>query len=42
MGLTITWRVIRALGGKITVDSEAGVGTMFTVRLPAVAAAAAA
>ncbi|MCB9740065.1 MAG: response regulator [Deltaproteobacteria bacterium] len=42
MGLTITWRVVRALGGKIAVDSEAGVGTMFTVRLPAARPAAAA
>jgi signal transduction histidine kinase len=34
MGLTITWRVVRALGGKITVESEPGRGTSFMVRLP--------
>jgi signal transduction histidine kinase len=35
LGLTITWRVVHALGGKIVVDSEPGKGTLFTVRLPA-------
>lgn len=34
MGLTITWRVVRALGGKITVESDLGRGTSFMVRLP--------
>jgi len=35
MGLTITRRVLKGLGGKITVESTAGVGTKFTVRVPA-------
>ena len=34
MGLTITWRVVQALGGKITIESEPGAGTCFRVTLP--------
>jgi signal transduction histidine kinase len=34
LGLTIAQRVARALGGAITVQSELGVGTVFTLRLP--------
>ena len=34
MGLTITWRVVHALGGTITVRSDEGEGTEFVVRLP--------
>lgn len=35
MGLTITWRVVRALGGTIKVDSRPGEGAEFTLALPA-------
>ncbi len=35
MGTTITWRVVNALGGKISIDSELGQGTTFRVTLPA-------
>ncbi len=35
MGLTITWRVVRALGGAIKVDSSPGGGTEFVLTLPA-------
>ncbi len=35
MGLTITWRVVRALGGAIKVDSNPGQGTEFVLTLPA-------
>lgn len=34
MGLTITWRVVRAMNGDIQVSSEPGQGTRFTVRVP--------
>ena len=34
MGLTITWRVVRAMGGDIQVSSEPGQGTRFVVRVP--------
>lgn len=34
MGLTITWRVVQALGGKISIESEPGAGTCFRVVLP--------
>lgn len=34
MGLTITWRVVHALGGTIAVRSDEGAGTEFIVRLP--------
>lgn len=37
LGLTIAQRVARALGGAITVQSEVGVGTTFTLRVPSAA-----
>jgi signal transduction histidine kinase len=36
LGLSIAHWVAKAHGGEITVESEVGVGTTFTVRLPAV------
>jgi len=36
LGLSITYRLCQLLGGSINVDSVLGVGTTFTVRLPAV------
>jgi signal transduction histidine kinase len=38
MGLTIAQRVARALGGSINVQSELGVGTVFTLRVPCLVA----
>jgi PAS domain S-box-containing protein len=35
LGLTISRRFCRMMGGDIVVESEEGVGSMFTVRLPA-------
>ena len=40
MGLTITWRVVRAMGGDIQVSSEPGEGTRFTFRVPQLSEAA--
>ncbi len=40
LGLYITRRVIEDLGGSIDVDSQVGVGTCFTLRLPLVGAPA--
>lgn len=37
LGLTIAQRVARALGGSIGVQSELGVGTVFTLRVPSLA-----
>ncbi|MDZ4371738.1 MAG: CHASE2 domain-containing protein [Phenylobacterium sp.] len=34
LGLAISRRLARAMGGDLTVDSELGVGSRFTVRLP--------
>ncbi|HYQ16579.1 MAG TPA: hybrid sensor histidine kinase/response regulator, partial [Polyangiaceae bacterium] len=34
LGLTIVQRVVRALGGSVNVQSELGVGTVFTLRVP--------
>lgn len=36
LGLAVTRRVVEQMGGKITVETEAGVGSCFTVRLPRV------
>lgn len=36
LGLTVTRRLARLLGGDVTVESEAGQGTVFTVRIPGV------
>lgn len=34
VGLTITYKIIRDMKGKISVHSEQGVGTIFTIELP--------
>lgn len=36
VGLTITYKIIRDMKGKISVQSEQGVGTVFTIELPSV------
>jgi two-component system NtrC family sensor kinase len=35
LGLSISYDIIKKHGGEITVESEVGRGTTFTVRLPA-------
>jgi signal transduction histidine kinase len=34
LGLSIAYKIVKAHGGKITVDSRVGAGTKFTVVLP--------
>ena len=34
MGLSISYKIIQAHGGKLLVDSECGIGTVFTILLP--------
>jgi signal transduction histidine kinase len=41
LGLAITRKLCRMMGGDVTVTSELGKGSVFTIRLPAGAAAAA-
>jgi len=41
LGLTVTRRLARLMGGEVTVESASGQGTIFTVRLPGVLAATA-
>jgi signal transduction histidine kinase len=41
LGLTVTRRLARLMGGEVSVESAAGQGTTFTVRLPGVLAATA-
>ena len=39
MGLAISYKIIREHGGEIRVDTEEGVGTIFSILLPIEAAA---
>ncbi len=40
MGLSISYKIIQEHGGKILVDTEVGIGTVFTILLPIKAASA--
>ena len=35
LGLSVSYSIVKAHGGRIDVESEPGQGTVFTVRLPA-------
>jgi signal transduction histidine kinase len=37
LGLAISWRICKLLGGRIDVTSQAGVGTTFSIALPCLA-----
>ena len=41
LGLTVATRIAEAMGGKLSVTSEEGVGSTFTLHLPVVQAVAA-
>lgn len=41
LGLSISWRICKLLGGRIDVTSQAGVGTTFSIALPCLAGRAA-
>ncbi len=38
LGLSISSRILREFGGRLSVESEEGVGTTFTIELPAISA----
>ena len=42
LGLSVSYRIVAEHGGRIDVESRAGEGSTFTVRLPAASAAVAA
>jgi two-component system sporulation sensor kinase B len=38
LGLTFSYKVIRALGGEVSVTSQPGAGTLFTLTIPEIKA----